>query len=146
MNWWSLSLALSGWQVSTLQRPSRLAPLLAVSARNLSINWYGDYSVLQGGLSRSWLQHHVVHEGRSGECHRRQKGLSMPNKNLCVHHWKLSSPVVSIWHLSPPLGELLTFQGRYFFCLLLMLGCFSSAKGPLVSKVMVRSEGLALPC
>lgn len=84
--------------------------------------------------------------------HRRQKGPSVPQQQqLCTHHWELSSPALSIRHLSPPLSELLKFQGSCLFVyLLLMFGHFFNffffsfwvLKGPLLSKCWWDQKGL----
>lgn len=77
--------------------------------------------------------------------HRRQKGPSVPQQNLCMHHWKLSSPAVSIWHLSPPLSELLKLQGSCLFVCFWCLAFFFSfwvLKGPLLRKCWWDQKGL----
>ena len=145
MNWWSLSLVLSGWQVWALQRPSRLAPLLAVSDRNLSINLaWGLHCSSRWSLQAKASAPFYIREGRSRGWHRRQKPLSVPNQNLCVHHWKLFSSGVSMTSVTTTKWAI-KISRKKFVCLLLMLRCFSVAEGPLVKKMMVSSEGFTLP-
>lgn len=49
MNGWLLSLALSGWQRSTLQTQAFPVSPLGSSARVYGLIWHGDYTSLNGG-------------------------------------------------------------------------------------------------
>lgn len=81
----SLSLGLSGWQVSTLERPSGLAPRLAVSARNLSINLAWRLHS-PSGWSLQVMEHQVVfmRGGLGGVAQEAES--SVANQNLLMHH------------------------------------------------------------
>lgn len=148
MNWWSLRLALSGWQVSTLKRPSGLAPLLAVSARNLSINLArGLHCPSRWSVQVMASAPRCIHEGRSGggtggrkdyQCHSRT--CAAPLKAVFSSTVNLTSVTTTKWAIK--------ISRKLFVCLLLMFGrffflfSFWVLKGPLLRECWWDQRGL----
>lgn len=131
--------------VSTLKRPSGLAPLLAVSASSLSINLaWGLHCPSRWSLQVMASAPRCIHEGRSGVAQEAERTISAPAGP--VH-----SPLKAVFSSAVNLTSTTTTKwaikiSRMFVCLLLTCGHFFFSfwvlKGPLLGKCWWDQKGL----